>query len=88
MKTVRNWLNSHKETIQSNNLQNVYIRTAMPIPEVCFVLNKPLDSNIASFWRPILHQVREIGVEASVHDGTHGEFSGERWGWEKIQFIV
>ena len=83
MKAVRIWLDSHKETIQGHNLQNVYIRTAMPIPEVCFVLNKPLDSNIASFWRPILDQLREIGAEPFVHDGTYGEFS-ERWGWEKI----
>ncbi|KAJ3378290.1 hypothetical protein HDU92_007507 [Lobulomyces angularis] len=80
---VRDWIEKHKEDLQKNDFDCAYMRSVMPIPEVCFLLKRVLTNKTASFWRGVFTELRSRQVEVSLNDGKF-EFAGERWGWEKI----
>ncbi|KAJ3207139.1 hypothetical protein HK099_000344 [Clydaea vesicula] len=81
MIVVRDWIEKHKEDLQKNDFDCAYMRSVMPISEVCFLLKRVLTNKTASFWRGVFTELRSRQVEVSLSDGKF-EFAGELSGFE------
>jgi hypothetical protein len=86
MERIKTFIEREKELLKRINIDKVYIRQMMALPEVWITIkDKDYEEEYRKDYGNIVKELRSIGTEASITPVKRWIFSGsEKWGWEEI----